>query len=46
MEDSPLAEGGYVAFHDYATYYPGAMTFVNKLLAGGRYGTCPACPQF
>jgi predicted O-methyltransferase YrrM len=32
-----LAEGGYVAFHDYAAYYPGVAAFVNELLAAGRY---------
>jgi hypothetical protein len=31
------AEGGYVAFHDYAGYFPGVVTFVNELLASGRY---------
>jgi hypothetical protein len=29
--------GGYVAFHDYADYYPGVRSFVNELLADGRY---------
>jgi predicted O-methyltransferase YrrM len=32
-----LVPGGYVAFHDYAHYYPGVMKFVNELLANGRY---------
>ena len=32
-----LAEGGYVAFHDYAGYFPGVMAFVDELLAGGGY---------
>lgn len=32
-----LAEGGYVAFHDYASYYPGVVAFVNERLAGGDY---------
>jgi predicted O-methyltransferase YrrM len=32
-----VASGGYVAFHDYAPYYPGVMTFVNEILAGGGY---------
>jgi hypothetical protein len=32
-----LAEGGYVAFHDYAGYFPGVVAFVNELLAGGGY---------
>jgi predicted O-methyltransferase YrrM len=30
-----VVEGGYVAFHDYASYYPGVRTFVDELLAGG-----------
>ena len=29
--------GGFVAFHDYADYYPGVRSFVNELLAGGEY---------
>jgi Methyltransferase domain/Glycosyl transferase family 2 len=33
-----LANGAYVAFHDYASYFPGVMTFVDGLLAGGVYG--------
>src|SRR5262249_53941092 len=32
-----LAAGGYVAFHDYAGYFPDVVAFVNELLAGGRY---------
>ena len=28
---------GYVAFHDYADYYPGVQAFVNELLREGRY---------
>jgi predicted O-methyltransferase YrrM len=32
-----VVEGGYVAFHDYADYYPGVKTFVNELLATGQY---------
>jgi hypothetical protein len=32
-----LAEGGYVAFHDYASYYPGVVKFVNELLANGGF---------
>jgi hypothetical protein len=34
-----IAEGGYVAFHDYADYYPGVVTFVNELLSRGDYRT-------
>ena len=29
--------GGYVAFHDYADYFPGVKSFVNELLAQGGY---------
>ena len=29
--------GGYVAFHDYADYYPGVLRFVDELLAMGTY---------
>lgn len=29
--------GGYVAFHDYADYYPGVVTFVDEILNGGAY---------
>lgn len=32
-----LAVGGYVAFHDYADYFPGVQRFVDDLLAGGGY---------
>ena len=32
-----LQPGGYVAFHDYADYYPGVKAFVDELLAGGEY---------
>ncbi len=32
-----LADGGYVAFHDYAGYFPGVMAFVDELLAAGGY---------
>jgi len=32
-----LADGGYVAFHDYASYFPGVVAFVNELLAKGDY---------
>jgi hypothetical protein len=32
-----LREGAYVAFHDYADYFPGVMAFVDELLAAGRY---------
>jgi predicted O-methyltransferase YrrM len=28
---------GYVAFHDYAHYYPDVVAFVDELLAGGAY---------
>ena len=32
-----LMPGGYVAFHDYADYYPGVKTFVNEILSTGQY---------
>ena len=32
-----VAPGGFVAFHDYASYWPGVKTFVDELLAGGCY---------
>lgn len=35
--ESSVATGGYVAFHDYAEYYPGVRAFVDELLASGSY---------
>ena len=32
-----LAPGAFVAFHDYADYYPGVKTFVDELLTRGDY---------
>jgi predicted O-methyltransferase YrrM len=32
-----VALGGYVAFHDYADYYPGVKALVDEVLANGRY---------
>jgi Methyltransferase domain/Glycosyl transferase family 2 len=32
-----LVQGAYIAFHDYAEYYPGVKTFVDELLSNGRY---------
>jgi hypothetical protein len=32
-----VVDRGYVAFHDYADYYPGVKTFVNELLTTGQY---------
>jgi predicted O-methyltransferase YrrM len=32
-----IADGALVAFHDYATYYPGVMAFVDELLAHHDY---------
>lgn len=32
-----LRPGGYVAFHDYADYYPGVKKLVNELLQTGKY---------
>ena len=35
--EAHVVQGGYVAFHDYASYYPGVKTFVNELLASAGY---------
>jgi hypothetical protein len=35
--DPWIVEGGHVAFHDYASYFPGVVRFVDELLAEGRY---------
>jgi hypothetical protein len=32
-----LVDGGYVAFHDYAHYYPGVQRLVDELVADGDY---------
>jgi predicted O-methyltransferase YrrM len=32
-----IAEGGYVAFHDYVDYFPGVKKFVGEVLSTGRY---------
>ena len=32
-----VVTGGLIAFHDYADYYPGVMTFVDELLDTGAY---------
>jgi Methyltransferase domain len=32
-----VVEGGYIAFHDYADYYPGVRAFVDELIASGEY---------
>lgn len=32
-----LADGAYVAFHDYAPHAPGVQAFVDSLVASGRY---------
>jgi hypothetical protein len=32
-----ICEGGYIAFHDYADYYPGVKTFVDEVLMSGRF---------
>jgi predicted O-methyltransferase YrrM len=32
-----VSNGGYIAFHDYADYYPGVMAFVNEILSTGDY---------
>ena len=32
-----VVDGGYVAFHDAADYFPGVPTFVNELVESGGY---------
>ena len=32
-----VSPGGFVAFHDYADYFPGVKSTVDELLAGGAY---------
>ncbi len=32
-----LVPGAYIAFHDYADYYPGVQRFVHELIETGRY---------
>ncbi len=32
-----IADGGYIAFHDYSDYWPEVRVFVDELLASGRY---------
>jgi predicted O-methyltransferase YrrM len=32
-----IVKGGYIAFHDYADYYPGVKAFVNELMESGEY---------
>ena len=32
-----IVPGAFIAFHDYADYYPGVMAFVNELLATDEY---------
>jgi hypothetical protein len=32
-----VASGGFVAFHDYAEYYPGVKAFVDELITHGGY---------
>jgi len=32
-----VADGGVIAFHDYAPYFPGVVTFVQELLGSGRF---------
>ncbi len=34
-----VGPGGYIAFHDYADYYPGVKALVRELLAAGSYRT-------
>jgi hypothetical protein len=40
--ESWVIPGGYIAFHDYADYYPGVQALVNEVLASNRY-RCIAC---
>jgi glycosyltransferase involved in cell wall biosynthesis/predicted O-methyltransferase YrrM len=35
--EAGVVPGGFIAFHDYADYYPGVKSFVNEILASGRY---------
>jgi hypothetical protein len=35
--ESWVVEGGYIAFHDYADYYPGVKLFVDEILALPQY---------
>jgi predicted O-methyltransferase YrrM len=35
--EQSIVPGGFAAFHDYASYYPGVMAFVDELLARGSY---------
>jgi hypothetical protein len=35
--ESHVVPGGYVAFHDYADYYPGVKAFVNEQLGTGAW---------
>jgi hypothetical protein len=32
-----IVKAGYIAFHDYAPYYPGVQAFVNEILASEKY---------
>lgn len=32
-----VVKGGYIAFHDYADYFPGVQAFVHELLESGSY---------
>lgn len=32
-----IKPGGYIAFHDYADYFPGVLRFVNEILASNNY---------
>jgi len=32
-----VSTDGYIAFHDYADYYPGVKSFVDEILAGNHY---------
>lgn len=32
-----VVSGGYIAFHDYADYYPGVKTFVDEIMGAGHH---------
>jgi hypothetical protein len=32
-----VSKGGYIAFHDYISYYPGIITFVDEILKTNNY---------
>jgi hypothetical protein len=32
-----VVTNGYIAFHDYADYYPGVVAFVDEIVNSGKY---------